>query len=71
MVGMGSISPTKYANASVGIILRHSVSPATNYPQLCQYTQLEFKRNFHAKHFMPCDSKIVVNLLAQKLPVEH
>ncbi len=41
-----------------------------NYAQLYQYTQLEFTLKFKAVHFMLCISKIGINLLAQKLPLE-
>ena len=41
------------------------------YTQLYQYTQLEVTPNFYTVHSMPCTSKIIVNLLVQKLIVQH
>jgi hypothetical protein len=42
-----------------------------HYTQLCQYTQLELMLNFYAVLFTQCVSKIGVNVLEQKLPVER
>jgi len=41
------------------------------FTQLYQYTQQEFISNFHAIHSMPCASKIILNLLAQKLLIKQ
>ncbi len=41
-----------------------------NYAQLYYCAQLEITLNFYAVHFTLFASKTVVNLLAQKLPVE-
>ncbi len=41
-----------------------------NYTQIYHYTKLEITLNFYAVRFTPCASKIGVNLLAQKLPLE-
>ncbi len=41
------------------------------FTQLYQDTQQEFIFNFHAIHSMPCASKIILNLLAQKLLIKQ
>jgi hypothetical protein len=58
------------ANAPAVSVLPRLVSPKT-YAQLYYYAQLEITLNFYAVRFTPCTSKTGINLLAQKLPVEH
>ncbi len=56
------------ANAQVGILQSHLISPTT-LSLLLSVTQLEFKRYFYAVCFTLYANKNGVNLLAQKLQV--